>query len=256
MAKNSCGATCGGCFGVFIVMAVAGTAASLSDALGTLILVATAIAVIYATITIAYARTSLQQWKRFVSEVKPNLAYVVLDLETSGLEPAYGAEIVQFAVMAFDENHTKLGTFSTLVKPANGVGATEIHGITPAAVRFARGFSSYARGMSELLDGTIVVAHNAPFDVGFLRSALVSPFWAHLGPRFRTIDTLALAREHLTTLSNYKLASCVDAVGLDLREAPGRGAHDALFDTWCCAGVLHAIVRDKQLNISDIAKWG
>lgn len=256
MAKNSCGGSCGGCLGLFFVVIVLGSAASIIDALGPLLLIAAALVAVYVALAMANSRSSLRQWQRFVESMTSRTAYVVLDVETSGLKPAQGAEIVQFAVSVYNDQHERQGSYSGLVKPRNGVGPTEIHGITSSAVRFAPRIEAYAPQLRMLLDDTIVVAHNADFDVEFIRAALVSPFSSGASPRFRIIDTLALARQHLTGMSNYTLSTCVDAVGLDARQAPGRGAHDAEFDVWCCAGILHAIVREHELDINDIAKWG
>lgn len=251
MKKNSWG--CGGCLGVFVMLAIVG---AVGQQLLPIALVAAAILVIYATIGLATSRASVREWADFVDQVKPETAYVVLDVETSGLSPAEGAEIGQFAVMAFDAEHALLGTFTTLIKPYRGVGPTNIHGVSAAGVRFARRFNSYDAPMRKLLDESIVVAHNAPFDVDFLRSELAqSPSVAAM-PRFRIVDTLQLARTHLKGMANYKLPTCVAAVGLNTLLAPGRGEHDALYDAWCCAGILHAILQRKEIDISDIAQWG
>lgn len=254
MKKNSWG--CGGCLGIFLFVTIVGSAGQLLPQYGVIAAIILAGFVVYAAIGVANSRASVAQWARFVDGVKPQTAYVVLDVETSGLSPAEGAEVVQFAVMAYDSEHSLLGSFSTLVKPNRGVGATHIHGISNAGVRFARRFNAYAPGLRELLNETIVVAHNASFDVEFLRTEMSQAPSVPVLPRFRIVDTLQLTRAHLKGMSNYKLPTCVAAVGLNTTQAPGRGEHDALYDTWCCAGILHAILQRKELQITDIARWG
>lgn len=60
-------------------------------------------------------------------------------------------------------------TFESLVNPGRDVGPTHIHGITAEMVRDAPSLGDLAGSILDLLDGTRWVAHNAPFDVNFLR---------------------------------------------------------------------------------------
>jgi DNA polymerase-3 subunit epsilon len=92
--------------------------------------------------------------------------YIVIDTETTGLFKK--DRIVEIACVAF-KNGKMLEEWSTLINPNRDVGPTHIHKITPSMVSIAPTFSEISNDLLRLLNGRVVVCHNASFDVRMLR---------------------------------------------------------------------------------------
>ncbi len=100
-----------------------------------------------------------------------DLAYVVFDTETTGLDPARD-EIVQLAAMRVVNGRIVDGeVFETLIDPQRPIppGATAVHGITPQMVIGAPHIAEAGARFHRFAAGAVLVAHNAPFDMAFLR---------------------------------------------------------------------------------------
>jgi DNA polymerase-3 subunit epsilon len=127
--------------------------------------------------------------------------FAVVDVETTGLSPAFGDRVCEIAVVHAQGNKEK-STFATLINPGRPIspGAAAVNGITPAMVARAPAFQDVAPEIMKRLTGRVFVAHNAPFDLGFLaaecqRLCLPLPFSL-------VVDTLALARRYYAFSSN------------------------------------------------------
>ncbi|MCC5977663.1 MAG: hypothetical protein JJU21_06360 [Salinarimonas sp.] len=100
-----------------------------------------------------------------------NLAYVVFDTETTGLDPQRD-EIVQLAAVRVVNGRIVDGEmFETLIDPQRPIppGATAVHGITPQMVIGAPQIAEAGARFHRFAAGAVLVAHNAPFDMAFLR---------------------------------------------------------------------------------------
>jgi DNA polymerase III epsilon subunit-like protein len=95
--------------------------------------------------------------------------FTIIDLETTGLSAAQH-RVVEVAVVRTDAVGRVTGEWSERVDPEGPVGATHIHGITDADVVGAPKFRDLIPHLNAWLTGTVVVAHNARFDLAFLRS--------------------------------------------------------------------------------------
>ncbi|TNM69646.1 hypothetical protein FHN55_02510 [Streptomyces sp. NP160] len=162
--------------------------------------------------------------------------FAVLDLETTGFSPRT-ERVVEVAVVHVAPDGTAGAEWSTLVHPGRPtVGATHVHGIRPADVRSAPRFADVAPALVEVLAGRVVVAHNAGFDVPFLRAELERA--GVVMPDVAQLCTLAESRRHLPHLLRRKLADCCAAAGVRLT-----GAHSALGDARATAGLLASYLR-------------
>ena len=156
--------------------------------------------------------------------------FAVLDVETTGLVPGPD-RIVEIAVVRTDATGRMVDEWSTLVNPGRSVGASHIHGITAADVRDAPRFAQVAGQLAARLSGRALVAHNAVFDLDFVRME-----YARIGlpvPATPYLCTLEASRDYLPRLSRRRLFDCCRAMGIRQYHA-----HTALGDARATAGLL------------------
>lgn len=116
--------------------------------------------------------------------------------------------------------------FCTLVNPGRPIPAqaSAVHGIGDLDVSFAPSFAEAGRELLSFIEGAVLVAHNAPFDLGFLRAECER---AGLPlPRNLSYDTLVLAKTAVPGLPSYALGKLAASFGIAQKEAH-RGADDA-----------------------------
>jgi DNA polymerase-3 subunit epsilon len=163
--------------------------------------------------------------------------FVVLDLETTGGAPDGGGitEVGAVKVRGGEE----LGVFATLVNPGQPIPPfiTVLTGITQAMLIPAPPIEEVLPGLLEFIRGTVFVAHNAPYDSGFLRAACAK--FGYTWPSPRILDTAALARRVLIReeVPNRKLATLAQYFG-----TAHRPTHRALDDAHATVDVLHALI--------------
>jgi DNA polymerase III subunit epsilon len=161
--------------------------------------------------------------------------FVVLDLETTGGTPE-GCGITEIGAVRVCGGEP-LGEFGTLVNPGEPIPPfiTVLTGITQAMLLPAPKLEEALPAFLEFAKGAVWVAHNAPYDIGFLKAAC-----AKLGypwPRPVVLDTAALARRALTTdeVANRKLGTLAAFFGA---RTP---THRALDDARATVDVLHGL---------------
>lgn len=179
-------------------------------------------------------QTSLDDLGTPLSEV----TFVIVDLETTGGSPA-DAGITEIGAVAVRGGQV-LGEFATLVNPGVPIPpfVAALTGITDAAVASAPRLSGVLPSFLEFLGDGVLVAHNAPYDVGFLKGgcARLSLPW----PRVRVIDTARLARValHRGEVRNCKLGTLAAYF-----RATVTPTHRALDDARATVDVLHGLLE-------------
>jgi DNA polymerase-3 subunit epsilon len=159
--------------------------------------------------------------------------FTVFDTETTGLDPQTGARVLEIAVVRIDAFGNEIEAWSSLCNPGDGVelGATEIHGITADMLVGAPRFADIVGNFVETARGSILMAHNAPFDLGMMRNEfrLAGLAW----PEQQVGDTLVAARKLIPGLRSYKLTALAEHLGIRFDGE----AHTALADTRVAARV-------------------
>lgn len=161
---------------------------------------------------------------------RPPVGYTVLDVETTGLSAARH-RVLELAVVRTDARGRVLGEWVQRINPDGPVGATHIHGITDADVARAPRFGEVLPNLNAWLAGTAVVAHNAAFDLAFLRSEYAYQGWTL--PWLPALCTLEASDHYLPGLDRRRLVDCCTAAGVRLD-----GAHSALGDARAAAALL------------------
>jgi DNA polymerase III epsilon subunit family exonuclease len=168
--------------------------------------------------------------------------FVVLDLETSGASPKTGSAITEIGAVKVCGGQV-LGTFKTFVNPGTPLPPfiTELTGITDEMLVDAPKIESVLPLLFDFLGSdksTVFVAHNAPFDLSFLKAS--AALHGYAWPNFRVIDTVKAARFVLTKddVANYQLGTL--AVYFRTEIAPN---HRALDDALATVDVLHGIIE-------------
>ncbi|HEX4015607.1 MAG TPA: DEDD exonuclease domain-containing protein [Frankiaceae bacterium] len=173
--------------------------------------------------------------ERPVRELR-ELTFVIVDLETTGGSPA-GCDITEIGAVKVRGGEV-LGEFATLVRPSAEIPPfiSVLTGITDAMVAGSPRPAAALPAFLEFARGCVLVAHNAPFDMGFLRAGCeqLGLTW----PAFEVVDTALLARRILTRdeTPNCKLSTL--ALFFRAVEQP---CHRALADARATVDVLHGL---------------
>ena len=168
--------------------------------------------------------------------------FVVFDLETTGFSPIQDKIIEIGAVKVEDGKITE--KFSTFVNPRVPIPfrITQLTSITDAMVMDAPGIETALPKFLEFIKGAVLVAHNAGFDVGFIEQ---NCRYQDMPPYFTSVDTVAMARILLPTLSRFKLNIVAKALNISLENH-----HRAVDDAGATAEIFVKFV--KMLKERDI----
>lgn len=168
-----------------------------------------------------------------------DVTFCVVDLETTGASVQGGAGITEIGAVKVRGGEV-LGEFQTLVNPRAQIPAfiAVLTGITNSMVATAPSIEVALPAFLEFARGCVLVAHNAPFDIGFLKH-----FTAEQGrdwPAFEVVDTARLARRVVTRddAPNCKLSSLAVAFG-----SATTPDHRALSDARATVDVLHGLME-------------
>jgi DNA polymerase-3 subunit epsilon len=155
---------------------------------------------------------------------------LILDTETTGLDPASGHRIIEIGCIELIDRKLTGNRFHVYLNPEREVdpGAVEVHGLSTAFLADKSRFNDIAQDFLGFIDGAELVIHNAPFDVGFINHEL-----KRAGSNFKTVadycevlDTLLMARKKHPGQRNSLDALC-KRYGIDNKH---RSLHGALLD--------------------------
>jgi DNA polymerase III subunit epsilon len=168
-----------------------------------------------------------------------DVTFCVVDLETTGGSAQAGSMITEVGAVKVRGGEV-LGEFSTLVDPHTEIPAfiAVLTGISNSMVAGAPPIESVLPAFLEFAQGCVLVAHNAPFDVGFLRH--FAERQERPWPAFEVVDTAVLARRVVTRdeAPNHKLSSLARV----FRSATTPN-HRALADARATVDVLHGLME-------------
>lgn len=172
---------------------------------------------------------------------------IVLDTETTGLDPEQGDRLVEIGAVEL-RNHLPTGrSYHQYINPERDVpaGAVAVHGLTEDFLRDKPVFKEVAGAFLDFIgsDAKLVI-HNASFDMKFLNAELQQAGLARL-PWSRALDTLAMAREKFPGGQNTLDALC-RRFGID---NSARTLHGALLDSEILAEVYLELIGGRQPDL-------
>ena len=172
-------------------------------------------------------------------------SFACFDFETTGFSPKRD-RVIEVAVVTV--THGTVGSsWTSLINPGDDVelGATHIHGIKRDWIRSAPSFAEIAGTLFSLLDGKVLVAHNANFDLGFLRSEMSRAQLLAKGTLFPHWDTMKAADFAPSLPASRKLVDVAAAFGVEIANA-----HQALDDALAVAEIVAAVTETIGSSIS------
>ena len=186
----------------------------------------------------------MNSWQATFDDLGRPLAqttFVVLDLETSGGSPKAGAGITEIGAVKIRGGEV-IGKFQTFTNPGTPIPPfiTVLTGITDAMVIAAPKITEAFPTLLEFLGSdseTVFVAHNAPFDLGFLKAAAATHKYPW--PKYPVIDTAKLARQ---VLSKDEVINCKLGTLAKFFNATVSPTHRALDDALATVDVLHGLI--------------
>ncbi len=162
---------------------------------------------------------------------------IVLDTETTGLEPSQGHRLIEIGCVELIDRRLTGRHYHQYLNPQREIdaGAIEVHGITTVMLADKPLFAQVVDNLLAFISGAELIIHNAPFDLGFLNSEL-NRLERGIEPLERScsiVDTLVMARQRHPGQKNNLDALC-QRYGVDNSQ---RDLHGALLDAEILADV-------------------
>lgn len=178
-------------------------------------------------------------------------SFTVFDVETTGLYPYHGDRICEIGAVRIGPQRKPSKTFHSMVDPEMPIssGAFYVNRITPEMLENQPTISQILPDFLSFMEGSVLVAYNAGFDLGFLASALGEG--KDILDQYDVIDALALARRLFPGIRRYNLGSVANALSID-----SSGEHRAMADVFMTLGVfqkeLDVLVVEGAQHVCDI----
>jgi len=171
---------------------------------------------------------------------------VVLDTETTGLDPAEGHRIIEIGCLEL-EGHVPTGrTWRSYLHPERDIPeeAARVHGLTLETLSSAPVFAAIADDFLAFLGEAPLVIHNAEFDLKFLNAEMARIARPAI-PMARAIDTIAIAKRRFPG-ARYSLDELCKRFGIDTSV---RAKHGALIDAELLAQVYLELIGGRQVKL-------
>ncbi len=176
---------------------------------------------------------------------------IVLDTETTGLEPTQGHRIIEIGCVELVNRRKTQNHFHVYLNPDREIedGAFDVHGISNEFLADKPHFADVAQELIDFIRDSELVIHNAPFDVGFLDAELkkLGKNWGKVNDYCQVVDTLLIAREKHPGQKNNLDALCkryeIDNSKRDL--------HGALLDAQILLDVYLAMTGGQETLLLD-----
>jgi DNA polymerase III epsilon subunit family exonuclease len=187
-----------------------------------------------------------------VSSNLSETTFVIVDLETTGASPKNGSAITEIGAVKVKTGQV-IDHFESFVNPLASIPSyiTDLTGITNEMLANAPIIDEIFPKFLEFVgshEDAVLVAHNAPFDLSFLKSAATELDIAW--PKYKTLDTVTIARQILTKedVPNCKLGTLAEFFGTKVEPN-----HRALDDAKATTEVLHGLFeRLGSMNVTTI----
>ena len=168
---------------------------------------------------------------------------IVLDTETTGLDPKLGHRIVEIGAIELINHIPTDNTYHCYINPEREVdqGAFEVHGLSTQFLSQFETFENVVDEFNTFIKGDPIIIHNAPFDIGFLNSELLA-IGRNAIDENRIIDTLPMARQKFPG-AQVNLNALCRKYNIDNSH---RDLHGALVDADLLASVYLELIGGKQ----------
>ena len=174
---------------------------------------------------------------------------IVLDTETTGLEPSDGHRIIEIGCVELVNRRITGETYHQYINPDRGIdaGAVEVHGITNKFLQDKPHFAQIAADFLAFIKGAELIIHNAPFDVGFINHefVLLADASSVVSDYCSVVDTLSMAR-HLHPGQRNSLDALCKRYEIDNSH---RELHGALLDAEILSDV-YLLMTGGQVSLS------
>jgi len=190
--------------------------------------------------------------------------YCIVDTETTGLKPGVH-DVIEVAAIRLEDG-VEVGRFGSLVWPGPGwrrradPKALEVNGIDPGPVDKAPHKVEAVLEMQKMLAGAVLVAHNAPFDAGFLSEMFAACGEEQPPALYRLVCTRQLAREHLFPLGLPSTSMDAIREWMVARGVPGwevgGGTHRAMRDAEDCLRLFRMLWRKDRAEVAAVVGGG
>lgn len=182
---------------------------------------------------------------------------VVLDTETTGLEPAQGHRIIEIGCVELKNRRKTDNYYHQYLNPERDVedGAYDVHGLSKEFLASKPRFKDIAPDFMRFIQDSELIIHNAPFDVAFINAELeqLGPEWGRLEDYCQIIDTLKIARDLHPGQKNSLDALCA-RYGVDNSH---RDVHGALLDAQLLLDVYLAMTGGQtSFSLDDEPRTG
>lgn len=180
-----------------------------------------------------------------------DINFVAFDLETTGLFPVT-SKIIEIGAVKFNLDG-EISRFETLIDPESHISqdSFEVHGITYEMVKGKPKIKTILPEFIEFMEDSVLIAHNAIFDVSFIAYALLRENISI--PTNLVLDTRILAKSLIEDSPNYKLKTLTEYFGFD-----GNTYHRALCDAEYCMKVFLKIIErtfPENTNFEQLIKY-